>query len=103
MADRTREDGDLKVKPKERTEKPPMYKVVFHNDDYTSMEFVVFVLQEVFRHSPASATRIMLHIHKTGIGIAGVFSREVAETKVERSMSMARESGYPLQVTMEQE
>ena len=104
MAERRRdEQGDVKSAPKERVDKPPMYKVVFHNDDYTSMEFVVYVLQEIFKHSTAAATRIMLSIHKTGTGIAGVYTREVAETKITKTLDLAREYGHPLQVTMEPE
>ena len=103
MSERTRrdEDGALKTKPKPRVDKPSMYKVVLHNDDYTSMEFVVFVLQEVFHHSTAAATRIMLQIHKSGVGVAGVYTKEVAEIRVEKTCSLARENGHPLQATME--
>lgn len=101
MADRRREEGDVKTAPK--VDKPPMWKVVFHNDDYTTQEFVVWVLQEIFKHSPAAAHRIMLHIHRTGIGIAGIYTREVAETRVEKTLALAREVGHPLQVTMEPE
>ncbi len=103
MSERHREQGDVKTLPKDRVDKPKMWKVVFHNDDYTTMEFVSWVLQDVFKHSPAAATRIMLHIHKTGVGIAGVYSHEVAETKVTKAMDLAKEYGHPLQVTMELE
>lgn len=104
MAKRRRDDeGETRTVTKPKVDEPPKYKVVFHNDDYTSMEFVVYLLENVFRHTSASATRIMLHIHTTGIGIAGVFTREVAETKLNKTMDLAREHGYPLQVTMEPE
>jgi ATP-dependent Clp protease adaptor protein ClpS len=104
MSERKRQDeGGVKSASKPKVDKPPLYKVIFHNDDYTTMEFVVYVLQEVFKHTPAGATRIMLHIHKSGIGVAGVYTREVAETKIEKTLDMAREHGHPLQVTMEQE
>lgn len=103
MAERRREQDDTATKPKERVDTPKMYKCIFHNDNYTSMEFVVFLLTEIFKHSPASATRLMLTIHKTGTGVAGVYSHEVAETKVTKAMDLAREYGHPLQVTMELE
>jgi ATP-dependent Clp protease adaptor protein ClpS len=104
MAERRRdEEGGTQTATRPKVEKPPMWKVIFHNDDYTSMEFVVYVLQEIFRHSTASATRIMLHIHKTGIGIAGVYTREIAEARVQKTLDLAKEYGHPLQVTMEPE
>lgn len=95
------EQGDVLTLPK--TKKPKRYKVIIHNDDYTSMEFVVFILKSVFRHSAPSATRLMLAIHKTGIGIAGVYTSEIAETRVEQTLRLAQEHGHPLQCTMEEE
>ena len=92
---------DIESRP--QTRQPPMYKVLMHNDDYTTMEFVVYVLQVVFHHSPASASRIMLHIHKAGIGVAGLYTRDIAETRVEQVMQLAREAGHPLQCSMEPE
>ncbi|MCA9553112.1 MAG: ATP-dependent Clp protease adaptor ClpS [Myxococcales bacterium] len=83
------------------TKKPPMYKVLFHNDDYTTMEFVVSVLITVFHHSEASAFRIMMHVHTNGVGVAGVFTKEVAETKVAQTIAAARKNEYPLEVTIE--
>lgn len=88
---------------REKVQKPKKYKVLLHNDDYTSMEFVVLVLTGIFKHSPTAATRIMLQCHRTGIGVAGVFTKEIAETKVDQVLSLARENGHPLQCTMEQE
>lgn len=88
---------------RQKTKKPRMYKVLLHNDDYTTREFVVDVLRSVFHHSEAAAMRIMLHVHMTGIGVAGVFTREVAETKVAIVERLAREREYPLQMTMEPE
>ncbi len=89
-------DTERKLKP------PPMYKVLLHNDDYTTMEFVVQVLQSVFHRSHAEATQIMLHVHKTGMGVAGVYTHEVAETKVAIVDAMARQHEYPLRCTMEE-
>lgn len=96
-----REDGvvtesERKLKP------PPLYNVLLHNDDYTTMEFVVQVLQSVFHRSPTEATQIMLHIHKRGLGVAGVYTHEVAETKVAIVEAMARHHEYPLRCTMEE-
>ena len=90
-------------KPSTRLKPPQMYKVLLHNDDYTSMEFVVAILQTVFHHSESSATRIMLHIHNHGVGVAGVFTAEIAETKVRNVMELAREAEFPLLCTMEPE
>jgi ATP-dependent Clp protease adaptor protein ClpS len=103
MSEKSKTEGGTKTLPREKVEKPEMWKVVFHNDDYTTMEFVVWALMTIFKHTLASATRIMLHVHKTGIGIAGVYTKEVAETKVQRTLDSAREAGYPLMVSMEPE
>jgi ATP-dependent Clp protease adaptor protein ClpS len=103
MSDKTHRDEKGDTLTRERLDKPPRYKVLLLNDDYTSMEFVVAVLMQVFRHSQASATRIMLHIHNSGVGIAGVYSREVAETRVAQVETLAREAGHPLQCTLEPE
>lgn len=102
MPDQKRDQqGETITRPK--TDKPPRYKVLIFNDDYTSMEFVIFVLQNVFRHSPAAAHRLMMLIHRTGVGVAGVYSKEIAEARVDQTMSLAREAGHPLQCTLEQE
>ena len=77
---------------------PPMYKVLLHNDDYTTMEFVVQVLQSVFHKPPAEATQIMLHVHRNGIGVAGVYTYEVAETKVARRRGAGAPARVPAQV-----
>ena len=80
---------------------PDMYKVLLHNDDYTTMEFVVHVLMQVFRKSMEDATRIMFNVHERGIGVCGHYTFEVAETKVDTVTRMARENGHPLKCTME--
>ena len=87
----------------DRTEKPRMYKVLFHNDDYTTMEFVLEVLMSVFRRTRVEATRIMLTVHQGGKAVAGVYTREIAETKATTAMDRAREAGFPLLVTIEPE
>jgi ATP-dependent Clp protease adaptor protein ClpS len=91
------------VQLKDRVQRPRKYKVIMHNDDFTPMEFVTGVLEQFFNHSPASATRVMLSIHKDGIGVAGIYSREIAETKKERVLQISRENGFPLLVTTEAE
>lgn len=103
MSENTRKNEKEDVLTRERTEEPKKFKVILHNDDYTSMEFVVWVLTTIFRHSQAGATRIMLHIHNSGIGVAGTYSREVAETRVAQVHEVAKEAGHPLQCTMEPE
>ena len=84
-------------------EEPPMYKVMLLNDDYTTMEFVVEVLVYVFQKSPEEATRIMLNVHRKGVGICGVYPFEIAETKVNTVETLARENGFPLKCIMERE
>jgi len=90
-------------KTKKKLEKPKLYKVLLHNDDYTSMEFVVAILREVFHHNEVDATRIMLHVHQNGMGVAGVYTFEVAETRVGKTLAMAKDAQYPLMCTMEPE
>ena len=87
----------------EDLKEPPMYKVLLHNDDYTTMEFVVEILMLVFSKSPETAMQIMLNVHEQGIGICGVYTYEVAETKVETVSVLARERGFPLKCSMEEE
>ncbi|MCH8685952.1 ATP-dependent Clp protease adapter ClpS [Pedomonas mirosovicensis] len=86
---------------KTRTRKPSMYKVLMLNDDYTPMEFVVHVLQRFFRMSAEDATRIMMHVHQRGVGVCGIFTYEVAETKVNQVVDFARKHQHPLQCTLE--
>ena len=96
-------DGDVMTESETRLEKPPLYKVVLHNDDFTTMEFVVFVLTHVFLRSEPEAFSIMLKVHHEGIGIAGVYSFEVANMKAEKAMNLARAQEYPLLCTVEEE
>lgn len=91
----------LQERVETQKKEPELYQVVLLNDDYTTMEFVVNVLESVFQKSPAEAFQIMMHVHKNGRGLAGVYPWEVAETKVETVTSMARESGFPLKAITE--
>jgi ATP-dependent Clp protease adaptor protein ClpS len=93
----------LVTKTRPKTKKPSLYKVLLLNDDYTPMEFVVHVLEKYFTKGREEATRIMLHVHRKGVGICGVFTYEVAETKMTQVMDFARQHGHPLQCTMEKE
>ncbi len=97
------EDGDVRVRKKTELKKPRMYRVLIHNDDYTSVEFVILVLEQMFHLTTAAATRVMLHVHRSGIGVAGTYTRDVAETRVEQVLKLAREAAHPLQCTMEPE
>ena len=89
------------TKPKTRTKRPNLYRVLLLNDDYTPMEFVVHVLERFFNKSRDDATRIMLHVHQNGVGECGVYTYEVAETKVTQVMDFARKHQHPLQCVME--
>lgn len=91
------------VKTRAKTKKPAMYKVLMLNDDYTPMEFVVHVLERFFSKVHSEATQIMLHVHSKGVGICGVFTFEVAETKVNQVMDLARQHQHPLQCTIEKD
>jgi len=94
-------DEELAVEERRRTKRPRRWKVLLHNDDFTSMEFVVEVLVTHFHKPPAEATHIMLQVHRKGVGVAGVYSREVAETKVAEVTDEARAQGMPLKLTTE--
>ena len=96
-------DTGAVVATKPKTKKPSLYKVLMLNDDYTPMEFVVHVLQRFFNKNEDEATAIMLHVHRRGVGICGVFTYEVAETKVTQVVDYARQHQHPLQCTMEKE
>jgi ATP-dependent Clp protease adaptor protein ClpS len=105
MSKRTQQ-GDVEVVPKQkthdRTQRPRRYRVLLHNDDYTTMEFVIWVLQCVFHHDEATATQIMLHVHKNGIGVAGVYPRDIAESRVAQVDALAREHEFPLRASFEE-
>lgn len=105
MAERHESDTGVitRTKPEHRTKKPPLYKVLMHNDDYTTREFVVEVLRSVFHHAESEAHRIMLHVHQSGVGVAGVFTYEVAEMKVRTVEMLAHEREFPLMLTIEPE
>ncbi len=98
------DDGDtiLLEKSKPKVKKPPMFKVVLINDDYTPMEFVVHILEVVFSHNREQATQIMLHVHKLGKGVCGVYTKDVAETKVIQVNNYSRENKHPLLCEMEE-
>ena len=108
-SDSDRKDGDtgtgvgVATKTKPKTAKPSLYKVLLLNDDYTPMEFVVLTLQRFFRMDIEAATRVMLHVHQRGVGVCGIFTYEVAETKVSQVIDFAREHNHPLQCTMEKD
>ncbi len=95
--------GDVLTETKTRLEKPKLYKVLLHNDDFTTMEFVVFVLQYVFNRTDAEAFTIMLKVHQEGIGIAGIYPFEIANMKSEKAMNLAKAREYPLLCTVEEE
>lgn len=96
-------DEGLAVKSRPKTKKPSLYKVFLLNDDYTTMEFVVHILEKVFRKSRVEATEIMLQVHKNGKGLAGIYTKDIAETKVANVQELARENQYPLRCLMEKE
>jgi len=97
------QETGVTVKPRARTKRPSMYKVLLLNDDYTPMEFVVHVLERFFGITHSQAVEIMLTVHKKGVAVVGVFSYEIAETKVAQVMDFARRNQHPLQCTMEKE
>ena len=104
-----RKDGETGVITRTRTsterklKKPPLYKVLLHNDDYTTREFVVEILRAVFHKPEPDAVRVMLHVHQNGVGVAGVYTFEVAEMKVRQVESLAREREFPLMLSIEPE
>jgi ATP-dependent Clp protease adaptor protein ClpS len=105
MARKPQSESTAIAEPKvrEKLKKPPLYRVLLHNDNYTTREFVVAVLREVFHKGEAEAVQIMLHVHYNGIGVAGVYTYEVAETKIKTVEKLARENDFPLRLSMEPE
>ena len=109
MADRDKDkqhgepEKGVALKEREKTKKPPMYRVLLHNDDYTTKEFVVLILNHVFRRSEADANAIMMHVHNNGVGVAGIYTYEVAETKLQKTLQLAKRYEYPLQMSLEPE
>ena len=103
--DKTGNDDDtgVIVRSKTQTKKPAMYNVLMLNDDYTPMEFVIHVLERFFSKNQDEATQIMLHVHQKGVGVCGVYTYEVAETKVNQTMDLARKHQHPLQCTLEKD
>ena len=95
--------GDVAIVERTNTKKPRRYQVVLHNDDYTTMEFVVHVLQKFFHKTETEANQIMLHVHLKGHGVVGFFTRDVAETKAAQVMDHAKQHGHPLKCTAEPE
>jgi ATP-dependent Clp protease adaptor protein ClpS len=102
-ADKSEADGDVAVEERQRTQRPRRYLVVFHNDDYTTMEFVVHVLMKFFKKTETESTHIMLNVHHKGFGVVDVFPRDIAETKASQVMEYARGHGHPLRVSAEPE
>ena len=96
-------DGGLALAKRTKTKKPALYRVLMLNDDYTPMEFVVLILQRFFGHNTQTAHKIMLHVHQKGVGVCGVYTYEVAETKINQVMTFARQNEHPLQLQMEKE
>jgi ATP-dependent Clp protease adaptor protein ClpS len=95
-------EEEVATQSREKLKKPPLYKVLLHNDDFTTMEFVVYVLETIFQKSDSEAFRIMLQVHTQGVGVAGVYTYEVAEMKVRKVMDLARAHEYPLLCTTEE-
>lgn len=96
-------DGQVLTESETKLEKPKLFKVLLHNDDFTTMEFVVFILKQVFMRSDMEAVTIMLKVHTEGVGVAGIYPFEVAQMKSEKTMNLARAHEYPLLCTVEEE
>ena len=98
-----RAEGGVATREKQQIQEPSLYKVLLHNDDYTTMDFVIMVLETVFNKNSGEATRIMMNVHQQGIGIAGVYTRDIAETKVAIVHDIARKNEFPLKCSLEKE
>lgn len=103
MSDKTQGDSEVLTRTRQVTQKPRLYKVLLHNDDYTTMEFVVWLLMTVFHLDLQKSQEVMMRVHRSGIGVAGVYTKEVAETKVAKSIELARQHEFPLECSMEPE
>lgn len=95
--------GNVVEKSKIKVKKPSLYKVIMHNDDYTTMEFVLAVLVNIFKKDLGEANKIMMDVHKKGVGIAGIYTYDIAVTKVTKAMNLAKEEGFPFKLTIEKE
>jgi ATP-dependent Clp protease adaptor protein ClpS len=102
MARQTKEDGQVLTRKRAKLREPGLWKVLLHNDDYTTQEFVVFLLKTIFRKAEPEATAIMLAVHRAGVGVAGIYTRDVAETRAERGRQLAEREGFPLLLTVEE-
>jgi len=100
---KTKRSKLAKTRPERKVKKPPMYKVYLLNDDYTTMDFVVYILESVFHKPHLEAVQIMLHVHRNGKGLCGVYTKEIAQEKVKTVHALARQEGFPLKCTMERE
>jgi ATP-dependent Clp protease adaptor protein ClpS len=97
------EEGGVATDTRKKVRRPPLFKVLLHNDDYTTQDFVVFILKAIFHHSDEMAFQIMLHVHTRGIGIAGLFPHETAEAKMNQVHTLARDNDFPLKCSIEPE
>ncbi len=102
MARQAKEDGQVLTRKRAKLREPGLWKVLLHNDDYTTQEFVVWLLKTVFRKAEPEATAIMLAVHRAGVGVAGVYTKDVAETRAERGRQLAEREGFPLLLTVEE-
>ena len=103
MSRQTEKQSDTVILDRHEVKKPSLYKVIMHNDDYTTMEFVIFALQRFFQKDLKTAQQLMLDIHQKGSAICGIFSYEIAQTKQQQVITAAKEQGFPLRITIEEE